>query len=110
MDSMPWPWAAVPVCLLATLSYDPIARRNALRALNYGPEGLGELWRQSADLGLDDVGLARVAYDLLEIARAGMRRLPCGYLPAAADGLVDGYLDRVSRSVRTRGVLSCVSR
>jgi len=56
------------------------------------------------------VGLARVAYDLFEIARAGMRRLPCGYLPAAADGLVDGYLDRVSTSVRTRGVLSCVSR
>jgi glutamate--cysteine ligase len=110
VDSMPWPWAAIPVCVLATLSYEPIARREALRALPDGLAGLLPRWRQSAELGLDDAELRRAAHDLFEIAGAGMRRLPPGYLPANANSLLQAYVDRFIGPARPEGVLACASR
>jgi glutamate--cysteine ligase len=110
VDSMPWPWAAVPVCVLATLAYEPIARREALRALPDGHAGLLCNWRQSAELGLDDGRLSRAAHDLFEIARAGMRRLPPEYLPDNAGSLLQAYVDRFMGRTRPGGVLACASR
>jgi glutamate--cysteine ligase len=110
VDSMPWPSAAVPVCVLATFSYEPRARHEVLEAQRHGPAGRRQLWQQSAQLGLAEPRLAEAARELFEIALRGMDRLPRGYLPANADRMVHDYLDRCLTSAASGGLLPCASR
>ncbi|MDP9382130.1 MAG: glutamate-cysteine ligase family protein [Chloroflexota bacterium] len=98
IDALPGRWRALPVCLLAVLVYDPEARRAALSALSTPVRPVTEQWRSAAALGMRDEFLRQHACDLFDIALAGMRRLPAGYLPHDASSLVEEYRERYPAS------------
>jgi hypothetical protein len=105
---MAWPRLLVPVCVLATLAFEPSARGAALSALRPEMQAIAEQWSRNAALGPTDPDLLRTATGLLDIAVDGIRRLPSGYLPAHAVDLTRGELLRLAGSNVRRGELACV--
>ncbi|HEX6493687.1 MAG TPA: glutamate-cysteine ligase family protein [Candidatus Dormibacteraeota bacterium] len=92
LDALPGEWLAVPVCVLATLTAEPGARRRALEVLESDPTS--EDWWRAARSGPADPQLRCTATALLDAAIAGMARLDRGYVPATAPALVSEYRDR----------------
>ena len=84
LDAVPYRWLPVPVAVLATLAYDSVARHAAIERLGGAAAGL-DAWRRAARAGMADPELRAVAVDLLEIAVAGMTRLPAGYVPGCRE-------------------------
>jgi glutamate--cysteine ligase len=104
LDALPLPWLAVPVAVLATLSYEPVARRWALEATGPAPADLAARWRRAARLGLEDAQTRAEASALFEIVLARMGRLPDGYLPAEAMPLARTFLEHFVQVGRSPAV------
>jgi glutamate--cysteine ligase len=101
LDALPLPWAVVPLCLLTTLSYVPEARQAALEATAMDTRPLGEQWRRSACVGLQESRMRTAVEALFTVARAHLNDLPGGYLPPDAARLIDEYRDRFLRRGKT---------
>ncbi len=91
LDAVPQRWRGVPICLLAALLYDPIARRDALEILQARTRGPAREWRIAAASGMTDASLRQTACDLFDIALEAVARFPDGYLPADAPVLMQEY-------------------
>jgi glutamate--cysteine ligase len=102
LDAVPYRWLPVAVATLAALAYDPVARRDAMQRLDGSGLGL-EAWRRAARRGMADPDLRAQAVDLLEIAVAGMGRLPAGYAPGGVGDLAREFIDMYPRSARSPG-------
>lgn len=102
LDAVPYRWLPVPVAVLAALAYDSVARHAAIERLGGAAAGL-DAWRRAARAGMADPELRAVAVDLLEIAVAGMTRLPAGYVPGAVRDLVSEYVGTYARAGRSPG-------
>lgn len=92
LDALPARWLPVPVCVLATLTGEPGARRRALELLEADPTG--DDWWRAARQSTTDPELRGTALALFDAALAGMTRLDRGYLPASAPALVAEYRER----------------
>jgi glutamate--cysteine ligase len=100
LDALPRRWAEVAIAALATLAYEPRARRAALEVAEAAPRGPAA-WAEAAEHGVRRPGAAAPALALLEIARAGMDRLPAGYLGTTAPSRTDEYIERFTAAGRT---------
>ncbi len=100
LDALPERWMAVPVSLLATLLYEPGARRTALELLSGHEQPLSDQWRRAAQHAVADPALAATACALFDIALAAMHGLPDGYLPPEVIDSVRDYRERFPASGR----------
>ena len=101
LDALPFPWLAVPLCLLTTLSYVPKARQAALEAMAVDTRPLREQWRSSARIGLQEARVRTAAEALFTIALAHVEHLPDGYAPTEGAALIDEYHDHFLRRGQT---------
>jgi glutamate--cysteine ligase len=99
LDAVPARWRPVPIALLATLLYEPGARREALELLE-GAVLYDEAWATSASSAMRDPALRASALALFEIGLARFSRMPAGYLPDGVERLAAGYRERFPESSR----------
>lgn len=96
-DAVPLEWQEAPIALLAGISYEPRALREAEALLGSAD---GALLERAGRCGLHDPALAGRARDLVEIALAGCGALR-GYLSAADVERARAFFDAYTRRGRT---------